>query len=59
VSWENDIRSRLTEAEAFLEDLQSGRVHIGPLSGGGTEARIANLRRKIAEYKSILDRQHA
>jgi len=58
-SWENDIRTKLAESEAFLEGLLSGKLQIGPPSEGRTEAKIADLRRKIADYKSVLDRQHA
>jgi len=41
----------------MLHALQSGHLHIGGPFDGRTEAKIADLRRQIAQYQSILDKQ--
>jgi hypothetical protein len=59
MSWNDEIKAKLVEAEEMLEALQSGNLHIGRPFEGRTEAKIYDLRRQIAEYQSILDRRHA
>jgi hypothetical protein len=58
-SWGDDIRAKLDEAQEMLDVLQSGNLHIGRPFEGRTEAKIADLRRQIAEYQSILDKRDA
>ena len=54
-----DIEARLAEAQEMLEGLQSGNLYIGQPFEGRTEAKIHDLRRQIAEYQSILDKDNA
>jgi hypothetical protein len=56
---DEDIRARLAEDEDFLTALQSGNLHIGRPSEGRTEAKIADLRRQIAIWQSILAKRRA
>ena len=56
---DDDIKAKLAEAEEFLEGLRSGKLHIGRPFEGRTEAKMADLQRQIAMYRSILDRRHA
>jgi hypothetical protein len=55
----DDIKAKLAEAEEFLEGLRSGNLYIGLPFEGRTEAKMADLQRQIAMYRSILDRRHA
>lgn len=52
----DDIKAKLAEAETFLEGLRSGDLHIGLPFEGRTEAKVADLRRQVATYRSILSR---
>lgn len=54
-----EIRATLARLQEMLDALQSGKFHIGAPSEGRTEAKIADLRRQISQYRSILDKQHA
>jgi hypothetical protein len=56
ISDDDDIRAKLADAQAMLEALESGNLHIGRPFEGRTEAKMYDLRRKIAEYQSILDK---
>ena len=56
---DEDIKARLAEDEDFLTALQSGNPHIGHSSEGRTEAKIANLRRQIAIWQSLLVKRRA
>jgi hypothetical protein len=56
VSWIDDIRAKQTEAQKLLQALQTGPLHIGAPFEGRTEAKITDLRRQIAEYQSIIDK---
>jgi hypothetical protein len=58
-SYLDQIRAELAQDQEFLEGLQSGKLHYGHPSDGRTEAKIFDLRRKIAEHQAILDRHHA
>ena len=58
-SGHDEIRAKLAEAQEMLEALQSGKLHIGRPFEGRTEAKMFDLRRKIAEYQSILDKNNA
>ena len=50
------IRMKLVEAQEQLAALQSGKLWIGHPSENRTEAKIADLQRKIIEYERILKR---
>jgi hypothetical protein len=52
---DEDLNAKIEENRAFLDALESGRVHVGHPSEGRTEAKIAQLRRDNAMYQSILD----
>ena len=54
---QNEIK--LAEARQMLEALESGNLHVGSPFEGRTEAKIADLRRKIAECQIIKDRSDA
>ena len=56
---DEDIKARLAEDEDFLTALQSGNIHIGHPSEGPTEAKIADLRRQIAIWQSLLVKRRA
>ena len=47
---------KLVEAQEQLAALQSGKLWIGHPSENRTEAKIADLQRKIIEYERILKR---
>jgi hypothetical protein len=53
------IKAKVAELQEMLGALQSGHLHIGEPFEGRTEAKIADLRRQIAQYQSILDKQQA
>jgi hypothetical protein len=53
------IKAKIAECQTFLEALESGNLHIGAPFEGRTEARIDDLKRKIAMYQSILDKRQA
>jgi hypothetical protein len=53
------IKAKITEAQDFLAGLEGGTLHIGAPYEGRTEARIYDLKLKIAMYQSILDKRHA
>jgi len=54
-----DIEAELAEAQEFLRGLESGNLHIGQPFEGRTEAKIADLKRQIATYEAILEKQGA
>ena len=54
-----EIETKLAEAQAHLEGLQSGHLHIGGPFDGRNDAKIYDLRRQIAEYQAIIDRRDA
>ena len=56
---DQEIRAKMAEAQEFLKALESGNLHIGQPLEGRTEAKIADLRRQIAMYQSILDKRRA
>lgn len=56
---DEDIKAKIAENQVFLDELESGRVHIGHPAEGRTEAKIAQLRRDNAMYQSILDKRHS
>lgn len=51
---EYGIEERLAEAQAMLEALKKGNLHIGAPGEGRTEAKMFDLRRQIADYRKIL-----
>ena len=53
------IKAQIAECQTFLEALESGNLHIGAPYEGRTEARIADLKRRIAMYQSILEKRRA
>jgi hypothetical protein len=54
---DEDIKAKMAEANEFLKALESGNLHIGAPFEGRTEARIFDLKRKIAMWQSILDKR--
>jgi hypothetical protein len=52
-----EIRATLARLRELLDALQSGNFQIGTTSERRRETKIADLRRQIARYQSILDRQ--
>ena len=56
---DEDLRTRIADAQGFLEALEGGNIHIGTPFEGRTEAKIYDLRRQIAMYQSIIDQRHA
>ena len=56
---EHDIRAKMADAQGFLEALEGGNVRIGNSFQGRTEAKIQELRRQIAMYRSVIDERHA
>jgi hypothetical protein len=53
----DDIEAKLIEAQEMLAALEGGNLHIGRPFEGRTEAKMYDLRRKIAEYQAILDKK--
>lgn len=53
------IKAKIAEAQDFLEGLEGGTLHIGAPYERRTEARIYDLKLKIAMYQSILDKRNA
>jgi len=53
------IKAQIAECQMFLGALESGNLHIGAPYEGRTEARIDDLKRRIAMYQSILEKRHA
>jgi len=47
---DEDLRTRIADAQGFLEALEGGNIHIGTPFEGRTEAKIYDLRRQIAMY---------
>jgi hypothetical protein len=56
---DEDLRTKIADAQGFLEALEGGNIHIGTPFEGRTEAKIYDLRRQIAMYQSIIDQRHA
>jgi hypothetical protein len=56
---DEDIKARLAEDEDFLTALQNGNLNIGDPSEGRTEAKIADLQRQIAIWRSLLVKRRA
>jgi hypothetical protein len=55
---DEDLRTRIADAQGFLEALEGGNIHIGTPFEGRTEAKVYDLRRQIAMYQSIIDQRH-
>ncbi|MGA9949669.1 MAG: hypothetical protein WBQ24_15575 [Xanthobacteraceae bacterium] len=56
---DHDIRTKMADAQGFLEALEAGNVHIGTPFEGRTEAKIQELRRQIAMYQSLIAEHQA
>lgn len=52
------IESDLAEAEKMLETLQDPLLNLGGTFEGRKEAQMFDLRRKIIDYRTILDREN-
>lgn len=55
---DHDIRTKMADAQGFLEALEGGNSHIGTPFEGRTEAKIQELRRQIARYQLVIDQRH-
>ena len=55
----DEIKAEQVELTEMLEALHGGNLHIGAPFEGRTEAKIADLRRQIAQYQAMIDKQHA
>jgi len=56
---DDNIKAKITEAQEFLEALETGNLHIGAPFEGRTEAKIHDLRRQTAMFQLILDKRGA
>ncbi len=56
---DHDIRTKMADAQGFLEALEGGNSHIGTPFEGRTEAKIQELRRQIAMYQSVIAERQA
>jgi hypothetical protein len=59
VNVNDQIRETVALLQEMLRDLEGSHLHIGGPFEGRTEAKIADLRRQIAQYQSILDKKQA
>ena len=55
----DQIRETVALLQEMLRDLEGGHLHLGQPFDERTEAKITDLRRQIAQYQSILDKQRA
>jgi hypothetical protein len=51
------IKAQIDETIEFLSGLESGKLHIGLPAENRTEAKIADLKRQIVMWQSVLDRR--
>ncbi len=55
----DEIDATLVKLREMLKALESGDLHIDAPFKGRTEAKVADLRRQIAQYQALLDKQYA
>jgi hypothetical protein len=58
-SYVEDLRAKRLEMSEMLEALEGGHLHIGNPWEGRTEARMHDLRRKIAECDALIEKNDA
>jgi hypothetical protein len=54
-----DLRAEQAEMKAQLEAFETGQLHIGNPWEGRTEAKMHDLRRKIAEHQLLINKHDA
>jgi hypothetical protein len=52
-----EIETEMASAQAMLDAIEGGQRHIGHPSESRTEAKMHDLRRKIAVYQAVLDKR--
>jgi len=52
-----DLQAEQLEWKEQLEALETGKLHIGNPWEGRTEEKMHDLRRKIAEHQSLIERE--
>ena len=53
------LRAKRIELQDELAGYEAGRLYIGNRSEGRTEAKMQDLRRKIAEYDLLIEKNDA